>query len=53
MAWSGSSPPSSNMEPAIASAIGHGGYTLLGVAAFAGLGILLFRAGMKSEAKVD
>ena len=44
---------SSNMEPAIASAIGHGGYTLLGVAAFVGLGVLLFRAGMKSEAKVD
>jgi hypothetical protein len=42
-----------NMEPAIARVIGHGGYTLLGVAAFAGLGLLLFRTAMKSETKVD
>ncbi|HET8723495.1 MAG TPA: oligopeptide transporter, OPT family [Anaeromyxobacteraceae bacterium] len=40
-----------NLEPAITRAIGHGGYTLLGVAAFAGLGLLLFRTAMKSEVK--
>jgi hypothetical protein len=33
--------------------IGHGGYTLLGVLAFAGLGLVLFRTAMKSQAKAD
>jgi putative OPT family oligopeptide transporter len=33
-----------SLEPALASAIGHGGHQLLGVACFAGLGLLLFRA---------
>ncbi|HET8732448.1 MAG TPA: OPT/YSL family transporter, partial [Anaeromyxobacteraceae bacterium] len=42
-----------DLEPAITRAIGHGGYTLLGVAAFAGLGLLLFRTAMKSQAKPD
>jgi putative OPT family oligopeptide transporter len=42
-----------NLEPAIARVIGHGGYTLLGVACFAGLGLLLFRTAMKSQVKVD
>ena len=41
-----------NMEPAIARVIGHGGFTLLGVACFAGLGLLLFRAGRKPQAKL-
>jgi putative OPT family oligopeptide transporter len=36
-----------NLEPAIAGVIGHGGFTLLGVAAFLGLGVLLFRASQK------
>jgi putative OPT family oligopeptide transporter len=42
-----------DMEPAITRAIGHGGYTLLGVLAFAGLGLLLFRTALKSQAKPD
>ena len=42
-----------NMEPAITRALGHGGYTLLGVLAFAGLGLVLFRTAMKSQAKID
>jgi putative OPT family oligopeptide transporter len=42
-----------NMEPAISRVIGHGGFTLLGVASFAGLGVLLFRAGRKPQAKLD
>jgi len=36
-----------NLEPAITGAIGHGGFTLLGVAAFVGLGVLLYRASQK------
>jgi putative OPT family oligopeptide transporter len=36
-----------NLEPAIAGVIGHGGFTLLGVAFFAGLGVLLFRASQR------
>jgi hypothetical protein len=42
-----------NMEPAITRAIGHGGYSLLGVLAFAGLGLVLFRTAMKSQARID
>jgi hypothetical protein len=42
-----------DMEPAISRVIGHGGYTLLGVLCFAGLGLLLFRTAMKSQAKID
>jgi ABC-type uncharacterized transport system permease subunit len=42
-----------DMEPAIARVIGHGGYTLLGVLCFAGLGFMLFRTAMKSQVKVD
>ena len=38
-----------NMEPAIAGMIGHHGFTLLGVACFAGLGFLLYRTAMKSR----
>jgi hypothetical protein len=41
-----------NLEPALTRVLGHGGYQLLGVAAFAGLGLLLFRTAMKS-AKQD
>lgn len=41
-----------DLEPAIAGAIGHGGYTILGVAAFAGLGVLLYRASRKPQAKL-
>ncbi len=36
-----------NLEPAISGVIGHGGFTLLGVAFFVGLGVLLFRAARK------
>jgi hypothetical protein len=36
-----------NLEPAITGAIGHGGFTLLGVAAFVGLGVMLYRASQK------
>ncbi len=36
-----------DLEPAITGVIGHGGFTLLGVAAFVGLGVLLFRASQK------
>jgi putative OPT family oligopeptide transporter len=36
-----------NLEPAIAGVIGHGGFTLLGVAFFAGLGVMLYRASQK------
>ena len=36
-----------NLEPAITGVIGHGGFALLGVAAFVGLGVLLFRASQK------
>jgi hypothetical protein len=41
-----------DLEPAITRAIGHGGFTLLGVACFAGLGLLLFRAGKRPQAKI-
>jgi putative OPT family oligopeptide transporter len=36
-----------NLEPAITGAIGHGGFTLLGVACFVGLGVMLYRASQK------
>ena len=36
-----------NLEPAITGVIGHGGFTLLGVAFFVGLGVLLYRASQK------
>jgi putative OPT family oligopeptide transporter len=36
-----------DLEPAIAGVIGHGGFTLLGVAAFVGLGVMLYRASQK------
>jgi hypothetical protein len=42
-----------NLEPAITRGLGPGGYTLLGVLAFAGLGLVLFRTAMKSQAKID
>jgi len=42
-----------DMEPAISRLIGPGGYTLLGVLCFAGLGFLLFRTALKSQAKID
>jgi len=42
-----------NLEPALTRALGHGGYQLLGVLAFAALGLLLFRTSMKSQAKAD
>jgi putative OPT family oligopeptide transporter len=38
-----------NLEPAITGVIGHGGFQLLGVAAFVGLGVLLFRASQKPQ----
>ncbi len=38
-----------NLEPAIAGAIGHGGFQLLGVAFFVGLGVLLFRASQRPQ----
>lgn len=38
-----------NLEPAITGAIGHGGFQLLGVAAFLGLGVLLYRASQKKQ----
>jgi len=40
-----------NLGPALTRALGHGGYTLLGVLAFAGLGLVLFRTAMKSQAR--
>ena len=42
-----------DMEPALTRALGHGGYQLLGVLAFLGLGLLLFRTSMKAQVKVD
>src|SRR5512138_1431084 len=42
-----------NLEPALSAVLGHGGYQLLGVLLFAGLGLLLFRAGLKPTAKID
>ncbi len=36
-----------DLGPAIAGVIGHGGFTLLGVAFFVGLGVLLYRASRK------
>jgi hypothetical protein len=42
-----------NLEPALSAVLGHGGYQLLGVLLFAGLGLLLFRAGLKPSAKID
>jgi putative OPT family oligopeptide transporter len=36
-----------DLEPAISGVIGHGGFTLLGVAFFLGLGVLLYRASQK------
>jgi hypothetical protein len=38
-----------NLEPAISGVIGHGGFQLLGVAAFALLGVLLYRASQKPQ----
>jgi hypothetical protein len=42
-----------NLEPALTRVLGHGGYTVLGVLAFAGLGLVLFRTAMKSQARAD
>jgi len=42
-----------NLEPALTRMLGHGGYTVLGVLAFAGLGLVLFRTAMKSQARAD
>ncbi|HEU4384982.1 MAG TPA: oligopeptide transporter, OPT family [Anaeromyxobacteraceae bacterium] len=42
-----------NAEPALSRLLGHGGYAVLGVAFFAGLGLLLFRAARRPQAKVD
>jgi putative OPT family oligopeptide transporter len=36
-----------DLEPAITGVIGHGGFTLLGVACFVGLGVMLYRASQK------
>ena len=36
-----------DLEPAISGVIGHGGFTLLGVAFFLGLGVMLYRASQK------
>jgi putative OPT family oligopeptide transporter len=36
-----------DLEPAISGVIGHGGFTVLGVAAFLGLGVMLYRASQK------
>jgi putative OPT family oligopeptide transporter len=41
-----------DLEPAISGVIGHGGFTLLGVACFVGLGVLLFRASQKPSPTV-
>ncbi|HET9554573.1 MAG TPA: oligopeptide transporter, OPT family, partial [Anaeromyxobacteraceae bacterium] len=38
-----------DVGPAIEGAIGHGGYQLLGVAAFLGLAVLLFRASQRPQ----
>jgi putative OPT family oligopeptide transporter len=38
-----------DLAPAITGVIGHGGFQLLGVAAFVGLGVLLFRASQKPQ----
>jgi hypothetical protein len=40
-----------DLEPAISRVLGHGGYQLLGVLAFAGLGLVLFRTAMRSQSK--
>ena len=42
-----------NLEPALTRVLGHGGYAVLGVLAFAGLGLVLFRTAMKSQARAD
>jgi putative OPT family oligopeptide transporter len=42
-----------NAEPALARLLGHGRYAVLGVAFFAALGLLLFRAARKPQAKVE
>jgi len=41
-----------DLEPAISGVIGHGGYQLLGVAAFLGLGVLLYRASQRPQPTV-
>jgi putative OPT family oligopeptide transporter len=38
-----------NLEPAISGVIGHGGFQLLGVAFFAALGVLLYRASQRPQ----
>jgi putative OPT family oligopeptide transporter len=38
-----------SLEPVLTRALGHGGYQLLGVLAFAGLGVLLYRASQKPQ----
>jgi putative OPT family oligopeptide transporter len=42
-----------NAEPALVRLLGHGRYAVLGVAFFAALGLLLFRAARKPQAKVE
>jgi OPT family oligopeptide transporter len=41
------------LEPALAGALGEGGYMLLGALTFAGLAILLFRIGTKRDTATD
>jgi len=42
-----------NVEDRLGSALGHAGYDLLGVAAFALMGILLFRVATRNGGKVE
>jgi hypothetical protein len=41
-----------NLEPAISGVVGHGGFQLLGLAFFIGLGVLLFLASQKPAPKL-
>jgi putative OPT family oligopeptide transporter len=41
-----------NLEPALTGLLGHGGFQLLGVACFLGLGVLLYRASQKPQPTV-
>ncbi len=41
-----------DLEPALTKVLGHGGFQLLGVACFLGLGVLLYRASQKPQPTV-
>jgi hypothetical protein len=47
--FAGDTMAKASVEAPLTAALGHGGYQLLGVALFLGLGVLLYRASQKKQ----